>query len=144
MSIDGYLEFTKNISTGAQPTAEELIELKASGKRVVLNLSPTNTPNYLEDESQVCLDNCLVYIHFPVDCSELYPWQYGYFKGIMDSINEKELFIHCGGNIKSSGMLYIYLVKEGIMSKEEAMDKLKSLGRHSDQWYEYFKTMEVL
>lgn len=142
-SIDAYKEFTANISTGGQPSAEELIELKKSGKRVVLNLSPFNTPNFLAEEPQVCQDNCLVYIHYPVDCSELYPWQYDYFKGIMDSINHKELFIHCGGNVKSSGLLYLYLVKEGIVSKEEALAQLESIGRHDQKWHDYFAEMGV-
>lgn len=145
MAIDGFLHFTENVATGGQPTVEELIALKKEQDfRVVVNLSPYNTPNFLVAEPQVCQDNCLVYFHYPVDCSELYPWQYDYFKGLMDSLgDERKIFIHCGGNIKSSALLYIYLVKEGKMGREEALVKLKSLNRHDQKWYDYFETMSV-
>lgn len=145
MSIEAFTCFTENLATGSQPTAEDLIALKKEQDfRVVINLSPYNTPNFLPEEPQVCQDNCLVYFHYPVDCSELYPWQYDYFKGLMDSLgDERKMFIHCGGNIKSAALLYIYLVKEGTMEREKALEILQKLDRHDQKWYDYFAQMGV-
>ncbi len=139
--VKNFQKVNEIVSTGAQPSVEQFSELKSNNYEVVINLSPESTPNYLNNERDVVRDLELEYFHLPIDCTVLKEEQYDDFKRIMDNVRNKKTFIHCGGNIKSSGFYYIYQVKSEGMEKEEAIKPLKELNVHDQKWYDYFKKM---
>ena len=138
--IDSFVQFTETLLTGAQPKEDDFQKLKENNVDVVVNLSPYNTPNFLQNEPQIVQDLGMNYFHYPIDCTTLHEYQYEYFQGLMKMLEGKKLFIHCGGNVKSSGFLYIYLVNNGY-NKDELDSKLKELNRHDEKWYNYFEKM---
>lgn len=129
------------VATGAQPGAEDFKNLKEGNYEAILNLSPESTPNYLINESEIANENGIDYYHYPVDCSTLYAEQYEGFEELMTKIENKKIFIHCGGNVKSSGFYYIYQVKKEGLHKDEAIKSLDKLKVHDQKWYNYFERM---
>ena len=141
MDIQNYYQYSNLLSSGAQPTAEQIASLKIEGFEAVVNISPASTRNALKDEAQIVESLQMDYVHFPVDCSNLRPIHYQTFKGIMNGLEGKKIFVHCGGNIKSSNLLHMYHVLEKEMDEAESLKTLKRIQNPEEKWFYYFKRM---
>jgi protein tyrosine phosphatase (PTP) superfamily phosphohydrolase (DUF442 family) len=141
MNIQNYYQYNDSLSSGAQPTAEQIAALKHEGFEAVVNISPASTRNAIRDEAQVVESLQMDYIHFPVDCSNLRPLHYQTFKGFMKGLEGKKVFVHCGGNIKSSNLLHMYHVLEKGMDETESLKTLKKIQDPEEKWFHYFKKM---
>ena len=141
MDIQNYYQYSDLLSSGAQPTAEQIASLKIEGFEAVVNISPASTRNALKDEAQIVESLQMDYVHFPVDCSNLRPIHYQTFKGIMNGLEGKKIFVHCGGNIKSSNLLHMYHVLEKEMDEAESLKTLKRIQNPEEKWFYYFKRM---
>jgi len=86
-SIGNYFEYSPLLSSGAQPSIEQLEALKKDGFDVVVNISPSSARNALSNEAQIVETLKMDYVHFPVDCSNLRPIHFNTFKGIMNGLN---------------------------------------------------------
>lgn len=139
--IANFQKVNEKVFTGAQPSVEDFKRLKSDNFDIVINLSPELTPNYLENEESIVKNLGMDYIYHPIDCSALKEEQYNKFESVLNEIVNKKLFIHCGGNVKSSGFYYIYQVKKEGVLKEEALRTIEELKVHDQKWYDYFKRM---
>lgn len=141
MNIQNYFRYNDSLSSGAQPNPEQLAALKDSGVEAVVNISPVSARNALKEEAAITEKLQMDYIHFPVDCSNLRPVHYSTFKGIMNGLEGKNVFVHCGGNIKSSNLLHMYHVLERGWNESESLKILKKIQNPEDKWFKYFKEM---
>lgn len=141
MNIVNYFQYNELLAAGAQPTAEQIAALKAGNFEAVVNISPVSARNALKEEAQLVEQNQMDYIHFPVDCSNLRPIHYATFKGIMNGLEGKKVFVHCGGNIKSSNLLHMYSVLEKGMDEAESLKILKKIQNPEEKWFNYFRQM---
>jgi protein tyrosine phosphatase (PTP) superfamily phosphohydrolase (DUF442 family) len=138
MKFHKYEDF---LASGAQPTPEQFGELAEQGWEVVVNLSPTSTRNALRDEAAIVDGLGLDYVHFPVDCSALRPSHYLVFKGILAGFEGRRVFVHCGGNIKSSTLIHMYRVLERGVPADESLAELRSIQNPEAKWFAYFESM---
>jgi protein tyrosine phosphatase (PTP) superfamily phosphohydrolase (DUF442 family) len=141
MNIQNYFTYNELLSSGAQPTPDQISALKANGFEAIVNISPVSARNALRDEAQIVEQQQMDYIHFPVDCSNLRPIHYSTFKGIMNGLESKKVFVHCGGNIKSSNLLHMYHVLEKGVDETESLKELQKIQSPEEKWYAYFKNM---
>ena len=139
-SIVNFYRYSEDLAAGAQPTVDQIIDLKNDGFEVIFNISPSSARNAMHNEAEVLEKLALDYIHFPVDCSNLRPTHYKTFEGIMNGINDKKIFVHCGGNIKSSNLIHMYDVLVNQKNEEESLQTLKKIQNPEDKWFEYFKS----
>jgi len=133
--------YSTQLASGAQPGPDHLEELKALGYDVVVNLSPASTRNALKDEAVLVETLGLDYVHFPVDCSHLRPLHYFTFAGILNGFEGKRVFVHCGGNIKSSNLVHMFQVLEGGIDERLSFQTLKTIQDPEAKWFEYFRSM---
>jgi hypothetical protein len=63
------------------------------------------------------------------------------FKNIMKGLAGKKVFVHCGGNIKSSNLIHMYNVLEHGVSEKESIKELKRIQQPEEKWFDYFKRM---
>lgn len=130
-----------NIAAGAQPTPQDIVDLKQSGFTAILNISPSNTKNFLPAEPEIAAAQGMAYIHLPIDCSNLLKKIYSDFESTLDQALAKpgaKVFIHCGMNVKSSGMLHIYRIRKLGQTKEQAEAALKETPGHEPKWKDYW------
>jgi len=139
-SINNFYQYSESLSSGAQPTAEQIEALKAEGVEYVFNISPVSTPNYLSDEAGIVEKLGMKYIHYPIDCSNLQATHFLVFNGIMEGLRGKKVFVHCGGNIKSSNLIHMYQVKSEGRSEQESIKDLLNVQQPEQKWFEYFKS----
>lgn len=140
-SIGRFHRYDEDLAAGAQPSPEQLEALRDEGFEVIFNISPASTRNALAGEAGIVEGLGMDYVHFPVDCSNLRPIHYKTFRGIMGGLEGKRIFVHCGGNIKSSNLIHMYLVLEGGMKEEESLATLKTIQDPEPKWFAYFRTM---
>lgn len=139
--IDNYFQYNKKLASAAQPTADQLADLKDQGWQAVVNLSPASTKNVLAGEAAQVEALGMDYVHFPVDCSSLRPVHYHTFRGILQGLGDRRVFVHCGGNIKSSNLIHLYQVLELGIPETESLAQLKSIQNPEAKWFAYFEQM---
>lgn len=139
MKIPNYFQYNEFQASGAQPLPEQFLALKENGFEAVVNLSPPSTRNALKEEASLVEQSGMDYIHFPVDCSNLRPFHYSLFKEIMQGLEGRKVFVHCGGNIKSSNLLHMYHVLEQKRDERESLETLKKIQTPENKWFVYFK-----
>jgi protein tyrosine phosphatase (PTP) superfamily phosphohydrolase (DUF442 family) len=141
MTIQNYFQYSELLASGAQPSQDQINDLRAEEFEAIVNISPISARNAVKDEALIVEQNNMDYIHFPVDCSNLRPLHYSTFKGIMNGLEGKKVFVHCGGNIKSSNLLHMYHVLEKGIDEEESLQALKQIQNPEAKWFDYFKRM---
>ncbi|MBP1663480.1 MAG: hypothetical protein H6Q19_620 [Bacteroidetes bacterium] len=139
--IEKYYLYNSKLASGAQPSEVQFAELKEQGFEAIVNLSPASTRNALTNEASVIEKTGMYYIHFPVDCSNLKKFQYTTFEGIMNGLKDKKVFVHCGGNIKSSNLIHMYDVLANHQDEKKSLQTLYNIQQPEDKWFEYFKLM---
>lgn len=144
MNIGNYYQYNEMMASGAQPSEEQIKELKAQGFEVIINISTSTARNALSHEAQLVEAQGLDYIHFPVDCSNLRPIHYKTFSGIIKGAEDKKTFVHCAGNIKSSNLLHMYFVLEKGISEKESFETLKKIQNPEPKWIKYFESFGIL
>ncbi|MCE5331523.1 MAG: hypothetical protein LLF95_05210 [Bacteroidales bacterium] len=140
-TITNFYQYSKNLAAGAQPTVDDFIELKNEGFDVIFNITPYSTRNAIHNEAEIIEKLGLYYIHFPVDCSNLKPLHYKTFEGILNGLRGKKVFVHCGGNIKSSNLIHIYDVLVNGKDEKESLQTLYKIQNPEKKWFEYFKLL---
>lgn len=139
--IFNYYEYNSKLSAGGQPTEDQLEAISKEGFDAVINLSPVSTRNYLPTETELTESLGLDLVHFPVDCSNLQDKHYRVFSSIMKEFEDKKVFVHCGGNIKSSNLLHMYNVLESGIDEADSLKELKQIQQPEEKWFSYFKRM---
>jgi protein tyrosine phosphatase (PTP) superfamily phosphohydrolase (DUF442 family) len=133
--------YDQYLASAAQPTTDQFRHLKEEGWEAVVNISPPSTRNALKEEAAIVEGLGLDYVHFPVDCSNLRSLHYLTFRGIMRGLEGKRVLVHCGGNIKSSNLIYMYQVLELGVPEAEAFATLKTIQNPEPKWFDYFEAM---
>lgn len=141
--IERFHRYHDGLASGAQPSVDDLSELKNTGWEVVVNLSPASTKNALADEARVVEGLGLDYVHLPVDCSFLRPYHYQSFRGVLKSLEGRRVFVHCGGNIKSSNLIHLYRVLEEGVEPLASLAELQTIQSPEPKWFTYFDAMGI-
>ena len=139
-TIGNFYQYSGELAAGAQPTVDQFIDLKDDGFDVIFNISPYSTRNAIHNEGEIIEKLGMHYVHFPIDCSSLKPIHYKTFEGIMNGLKEKKVFVHCGGNIKSSNLIHMYHVIENQVDEVESLHTLKKIQNPEQKWFDYFKS----
>ena len=139
--IENYYQYNSHLASGAQPSEAQIEALKEAGFEAVVNLSPVSTRNAITAEAAVVDNTGMTYVHFPVDCSNLQTHHYSTFEGIMNGMRDKKIFVHCGGNIKSSCLIHMYHVLANGMDEAESLGTLLKIHQPEEKWFDYFRLM---
>ncbi len=138
-TINNFFEYSEKLSAGGQPSVEQLEALKANGVEAILNISPDSAKNFLQEESKTVEQMKMIYVHFPIDCSNLQKHHFPIFKHLLNELSEKKTFVHCGGNIKTSNIIHMYQVIENKKDEKTSLEQLKKIQNPEQKWFEYFK-----
>ena len=137
--IINFYIYNDTLAAGGQPTENQIESLKDEGFEAVVNISPASTKNYLDSEAGLTEQLGMDYVHYPIDCSNLQDIHYKIFKSILGELGNKKVFVHCGGNIKSSNLIHMYNVLEKGINEQESLLELKTIQQPEEKWFSYFK-----
>jgi protein tyrosine phosphatase (PTP) superfamily phosphohydrolase (DUF442 family) len=139
--IFNYYEYSEELSAGGQPTEKQIEALKDTGFEAIVSISPVSTRNYLSTEAELTEKLNLDFVHYPIDCTNLRENHYSVFKNILKGLEGKKVFVHCGGNMKTSNLIHMYKVLEEGVSEEDSVKELKIIQQPEEKWFSYFKEM---
>lgn len=132
------------ITSGRQPTEEEIKKLPQEGFRTIINLRTTGEEDQAftpQQEGNLVKDLGMTYVNIPVSSQEgPKPGQVDQFRKEVERL-PGPVFVHCRRGKRSGAFALMHeAVKEGL-SGEEAFQKAESLGYECDvpKLKEFFK-----
>ncbi|MCL1046531.1 protein tyrosine phosphatase family protein [Shewanella electrodiphila] len=132
------------VITAGLPTSSEFETLKQAGVEVVINLIPTNNPNFLAEEPELVNDSGMKYENIEVDWQQPTIENVELFFSVMEQNNDKSILVHCAANYRASAFYYLYLATQGIDVSGEVLEDTLSPWGDLQQSFEKYPQWQAL
>jgi uncharacterized protein (TIGR01244 family) len=109
--IYNYRKVSDRLSTGGQPTEEQLRAAAAEGFTTVINLALSNSDNALLDEAGLVRSLGMLYHHIPVEWDNPQESDFAAFETVMQASPDEKILIHCAANYRVSAFYGLYAMK---------------------------------
>ena len=133
-SIYNFRQITSTLATGGQPDADQLSNLLDAGYEVVINLGLANAEYSLPDERQLIESKGARYIHLPVNFQKPEISRYFEFAGLLKTLLDKKIFLHCAANKRVSVFLALFRILEERVPYIKAVEELKLVWEPDEVW----------
>lgn len=135
--IYNYLRVSDRLGTAGQPTREQISAIKAAGFAVVVNLDVAGSVPWSESEevAQLGMD----YIHIPVVWSSPQPEDLDRFFEVMDSHQDRMVFVHCAANMRVSAFIFLYRVLRQGVPPRMASEHLDRIWEPNRIWHHFIE-----
>jgi protein tyrosine phosphatase (PTP) superfamily phosphohydrolase (DUF442 family) len=143
--IYNYCRVSDQISTGGQPTEEQLRAAAAEGFTTVINLATINPRNSLADEAGLVRSLGMTYHHIPVDWENPQTSDFDAFDSVMQQLPPGKTLIHCAANFRVTAFYSLYAMKHLNWSAAQAAEFRASIWAGSDYpiWEKFIADMQV-
>lgn len=139
-NIFNYLRLDEGVATGGQPTEQQLALIKNEGYQIVINLALNTSENALDDEKAVVESIGMQYIHIPIDFNAPTQSDFASFCEVMQTHQDKKIFVHCAANLRVSALMYLYRTLYQNISETEAKKDLNRLWQPNPTWQNLIDT----
>ncbi|MBC8103114.1 MAG: protein tyrosine phosphatase family protein [Cytophagales bacterium] len=120
--------------TAGQPTPEQFAALKAEGFEVVINLVPPTNPHFVGGEPEIVTALGLRYEGISVDWAAPNREELFRFFEVMQSCEDKKVFVHCAANKRVSVFVFLYRVLCLGTDETDAEDDLERVWVPEGAW----------
>lgn len=139
--IYNFLAVDAGLSTGGQPSAEELASLARAGYETVIDLGLHDDPRYsLKDERGRVLSLGMEYIHIPVEFGNPARQDLESFSDAMDRRGRKT-FVHCAANKRVTVFLGLYRIIRLGWPPGKAFDLMNEIWEPDAVWSAFIVRM---
>lgn len=104
-----FFEPTPLIGTAGQPTDSQFEAIAAAGYTAVVNLAMPDSDNALANEGSIVTSLGMSYFHIPVPFDHPTLRHLRQFSGVMDALQDEQVFVHCAVNARVSAFTFQYL-----------------------------------
>ncbi len=130
--IYNYRRVNDRISTGGQPTREQLRSAADEGFSIVVNLATGSANFSLEDEAGLIRSLGMAYHHIPVAWENPRESDFAALEAVMQEHPEGKLLIHCAANFRATAFYSLYAMKHLGWTEAQADDFRASIWIGSD------------
>lgn len=109
--IYNYRRVNDRISTGGQPTEEQLRSAAAEGFTTVINLATFNPGHSVADEAGLVRSLDMMYHHIPVAWENPQESDFTAFEAAMQESSTGRTLIHCAANFRVTAFYALYAMK---------------------------------
>ena len=121
--------------SSAQPSIEQLQQIKEYGCNTIINLATSKSENYLTQQDQICLDLGLNYIHIPISWEIPSTEQCLFILDLIDHLVQNQIvWIHCDKNMRVSSLIYLYRQFYMGMDLAAAQEQLHQIWEPNATW----------
>jgi protein tyrosine phosphatase (PTP) superfamily phosphohydrolase (DUF442 family) len=106
--IRDYVRVSEMLSTGGQPTVEQLRSLAGEGFVAVVNLGLLDPAYCLADEAGLVASLAMEYYPIPVKFDDPRYEHFLAFAAVMDRLAGRKTFVHCAANKRVSCFVALY------------------------------------
>ena len=142
--IYNFRKVNAQISTGGQPTEDQLRSAAAEGFEVVINLSIHDPQYELPDEAGLVKSLGMTYYHIPVVWDEPKERDFEAFEAIVSGLGDAKTLIHCAANFRVTAFFSLYAMKNLGWSQDQAAEFRRSVWQGSEYpvWEAFIREME--
>jgi protein tyrosine phosphatase (PTP) superfamily phosphohydrolase (DUF442 family) len=143
--IYNYRRVNDQISTGGQPSEEQLRAAAAEGFRTVINLATINPRYSLKDEAGLVWSLDMTYHHIPVEWEYPQESDFAAFEAVVQDLPEGKTLIHCAANFRVTAFYSLYAMKHLGWSEAQAAEFRAPIWEGSDYpiWGEFIGDMQL-
>lgn len=138
-SIRNFRRLDDRVSTGGQPTEEQLAALAVSGVQAVINLALPTSTHALPDERAVVTGLGMEYVAIPVVFEAPAAADFARFCAEMAARRGQRLFIHCALNCRVSAFVALRRVLQEGWSRESAWAALREIWEPDEVWSRFLE-----
>lgn len=145
--IFNFAPINERISTGGQPTPEQLEAVRDEGYAVVINLAPVDEENALKNEEDILASLGIDYFHIPMVWTDPKPEQFAAFCTAMERVGSRKVLVHCIANYRVSAVVSSYAMVNLGWSVEQADELVRKIWTSipeypmNDTWQSYIETI---
>ncbi len=146
MSIEDVRDFVSlsdKLATAGQPSEKQIREIFESGFEVIINLGLQDPRYCLSDENALATSFGMAYYQIPVEFSAPTKQDLEKFFAIMDSCQDKKVFVHCAANYRVSCFVSLYAQAHYGWSESEAMDHIRSIWEPDRIWQQFLNSSKT-
>ncbi len=132
--IYNYLSLSDSVATAGQPTEEQIAAIAENGYELVINLGLADTEYALDNEEAVVKALGMEYVHLPIIWERPTRHDLERFFDVMDSSQDKKVFIHCAANMRVSVFMALYRILRLGWSEEKAFEWVKQIWTPNNTW----------
>ena len=108
--IYNFKQLSDTLFTSGMPTKDQLEDAIHFGIQVIINLAPPTVQDALPGEEALVKALSIEYINIPVDWSRPTEENLVKFMDIMDTFQDKTIFVHCEANFRASSFVTMYRI----------------------------------
>ena len=124
-SITNYLRVSDRISSSGQPDEDGFHSIAVAGFGAVINLAMPDSDNAIPEEGSIVTMLGMTYHHIPVPFDAPETSHLRQFFGLMESLEDENVWVHCVVNYRVSAFLYLYCRWKGASNDEAREAMLK-------------------
>jgi uncharacterized protein (TIGR01244 family) len=109
--IYNYKKVNEGLSTGGQPTEEQLQAAAREGFQAVINLATFDPQHSLPDEAGLVRSLGMAYFHIPVAWGNPQEADFAAFENAMAQAAGQKTLIHCAANFRVTAFYSLYATK---------------------------------
>lgn len=133
-NIREYLKISENIHTAGQPSREQLQQFSQHGIRNVVNLALPTSDAAVADEAAILTGQGIGYFHLPVIWENPTAQDFAVFCGLLRTVADLPVFVHCALNMRVSAFMFLYRVIELNIPLPRARIALEKIWEPYEQW----------
>jgi uncharacterized protein (TIGR01244 family) len=142
--IYNYRQVNDRISTGGQPTEEQLRSAAAEGFTTVINLALITSDRALADEAGLVRSLGMTYHHLPVEWENPQESDFAAFEAAMQESATEKTLIHCAANFRVTAFYGLYAMKHLGWTEAQADEFRAPIWQGSDYpiWEKFISDMQ--
>jgi protein tyrosine phosphatase (PTP) superfamily phosphohydrolase (DUF442 family) len=129
----------EKLATAGQPREEQFPDIAAAGYHAVFNIALPTSDNALANEGSIVTRLGMSYFHIPVDFAEPKAEDFQTFCGLMKTLGNRNVFVHCAANMRVSAFIYLYQVLFQNARPSEAEKDLNSIWEPNPVWQRFIE-----
>jgi protein tyrosine phosphatase (PTP) superfamily phosphohydrolase (DUF442 family) len=140
--IVNYYQVTDKIATSGQPTREQFREIAEAGYEATINLALPSSRNAIADEGAIATELGMSYFQIPVLWEAPKTDDVKLFFGVMDSLSDRKVWVHCALNMRVSCFMYLYQKHVLKLPEERSLYPMSQIWQPEGVWQQLIQTIE--
>lgn len=135
--IKNFIQVNEQWGTAGQPTAEQFVDVRATGYETVIYLGTPDSETALPNEGELVTQQGMRYVHIPVVWTEPKVSDFELFAHILNAHPEGHVFTHCVVNMRASAFMFLYRIIYQGVDPSEAKSLMQEIWDPNPVWEQF-------
>jgi protein tyrosine phosphatase (PTP) superfamily phosphohydrolase (DUF442 family) len=140
--IVNYYQVTDKIATSGQPTREQFQEIAEAGYEATINLALPSSNHAIADEGAIVTGLDMAYFQIPVIWEAPKIDDVKLFFGVMNSLGDRKIWLHCALNMRVSCFMYLFQKHVLHLPEERSLYPMNQIWQPEGVWQQLIQNLE--